>query len=295
MQTISGHLGGESAPFHDAPDPRAARNRAGQGALRFELVGGRTVVHTARANSPLRLLTPKNHGDAAWTFVSNFGGGLVDGDALAIDVRVGDGARALVGTQASTKVYRSPRGCSQRLDASVGNGGLLVLLPDPVTCFAEARYEQQIHIQLDAGASLIAIDTVTSGRAARGERWDFARYVSRMRIVREGRPWLFDSLLLDPNQGDLRTRMGRFDVFATIIALGPCAALVRGGLLESCFAPVSGDGIGRSIVRAASPIGDDGAIARIAATRVELATNAIRALLEPLDRELGDNPFARKW
>ena len=91
----------------------------------------RTVVATAFAASPLRLLTPGNHGDAAWVFLASLGGGLLDGDRIDIDVDVGEGASALLGTQASTKVYRSAGsatgslGSSQRLSARVAAGARL--------------------------------------------------------------------------------------------------------------------------------------------------------------------------
>src|SRR5262245_60409912 len=54
----------------------------------------RSVVTRAFARSPLRLLTPANHGHAAWVYTSSYGGGLVDGDRLAVDVEVKPGAAA---------------------------------------------------------------------------------------------------------------------------------------------------------------------------------------------------------
>src|SRR6266508_3728405 len=104
--------------------------------------GGRSLVHGAYATSPLRLLTPSNHGRAAWVYTSSYGGGLVDGDRIAIDVDVTSGATAFVSTQASTKVYRSPNGTTATLHGRVGPGALLVMAPDPVVCFADARYRQ---------------------------------------------------------------------------------------------------------------------------------------------------------
>src|SRR5690349_4466504 len=123
------------------PPVTELRAPAAPGEAILEVARGeaRSVVLRAAARSPLRLLLPRNHGDAIWAYQSSLGGGLVDGDDVTLRVRVGAGAAALVATQASTKVYRSPRGCRQRVDAEVGDGGLLVLLPDPVVCYAGAR------------------------------------------------------------------------------------------------------------------------------------------------------------
>ena len=272
----------------------------GEGALRFERACGargardqktKTAIHTALASSPLHLLTPRNHGDAAWVYVANFGGGLVDGDALRLRVDVGQGARALLATQASTKVYRSPRGCSQRVDIDVAADGFFALVPDPVTCFAGARYTQETTVRLAAGATLVYVDAVTCGRSAHGERWDFARYASRTRIEHDGRVVVLDGLLLDPEHGDLASRMGRFDALATVIALGPEAHAIREAILGSA-PPLE---TRAALVESASPLGEHGALARIAATSVERLTTRVRELLLPLAAELGDDPFARKW
>ena len=125
--------------------PRALLVPSAAGRGEIEVVrrpDGCSVVARAYATSPLRLLTPTNHGHAAWIYGSSYGGGLVDGDAVAIDVNVAAGATAFVSTQASTKVYRSFRGARTATVARIGAGGLLVLAPDPVVCDAGARYRQ---------------------------------------------------------------------------------------------------------------------------------------------------------
>src|SRR5439155_3199094 len=107
----------------------------GVGELRFERMAGRTVLTRVFATSPLKVLNPNTAGRAAWACLATYGGGLVSGDALQIGLETGPGAAALVTTQASTKVYRSEAGASQRLHARAAAESLLVLLPDPVTCF----------------------------------------------------------------------------------------------------------------------------------------------------------------
>ncbi len=263
---------------------------AGRGAVAFELSGARTVLRTVRAATPLQLLTPRNHGHGAWVVVASLGGGLVDGDAVQLDVEVGAGAACLLGTQASTKVYRCPeRTCRQALHARVAADGVLVAIPDPVACFAGARYEQSVRVDLAASASIVLVDAFTSGRSARGERWDFVRYASRTTLTREGAPLLLDATLLDPAHGDLRARMGRFDAFATLVVAGPRAAGLRAAALAAPAPPTA------ALVTASSPLGDDGAVVRFAGTSVEIVTVALRDRLAGLDAILGDDPFARKW
>jgi len=267
--------------LHVGPD-------AGRGHLVFTRVGARTVIEAARANTPLKLLTPDNHGHAAWAFATSFGGGLVDGDALDLSVRVNHDASALVSTQSQTKVFRGPRGATQVLTADVADGALLALLPDPVACFAGARYSQHTTIALAPTATVIAVETFTSGRQAHGDRWCFARYASRLSITRPPTPLLSDAVLLDAAHGPIDRRMRGFDAMATVVAVGPRATEVRAAMLAA-------HGERASTAVAASELGPDGTLARLAGPSAEAVADKVHALLASLAASLGDNPFARKW
>ena len=144
----------------------------------------------------------------------------MDGDRIALDVDVGPGAAAFLSTQASTKVYRSQRGTSSELHARVSTEGLLAVIPDPVVCFAASRYRQVQSFDLSADSGLVLVDWVSSGRHASGERWAFDEYVARLRARVEGRLVLHDALALRGDDGDLRDRLGRFDVLAVLLILG---------------------------------------------------------------------------
>ena len=149
--------------------PTRAERRNGCGRIAVVRARGRSVVRSVYATSPLRLLTPKNHGHGAWIYASSYGGGLVDGDAIAIQATVGIGAMAFLSTQSATKVYRSPHGTEVELHAEVGENGLLISAPDAVVCFAGARYRQTQRVNLAAGAGLILLDWMTSGRRESGD------------------------------------------------------------------------------------------------------------------------------
>jgi urease accessory protein len=257
------------------------------GAGVVEVAPGGCVTRLA-ATSPLQLLTPRNHGRAAWVFASNHGGGLVDGDCLRLDVRVAAGGAAYLTTQASTKVYRGA--AAQELDAVVERDGLLVSLPDPVVCFAGAAYRQRSLCRLAEGASLVWLESLSAGRVENGERWAFARYQSSLRVERDGRPAIVDGLLLDPQHGALESRLGRFAALATLVATGPAVRALR----EQWLAPTE---LSRRapVLIAPSPIGDDAVVVRMAAESMLALGNVLRSLLAPLVPLLGDDPFARKW
>jgi urease accessory protein len=264
---------------------------AGEGALVFDVVGSRTAIASARARAPLKLLTPKNHGSARWTFVATYGGGLVDGDSISLDVRLGRGARAVLGTQASTKVYRCPRGqARQTLEAQVAEGGLLVVAPDPLVPFAGSRYEQRATIRLAKDASLAWVDVLACGRASRGERWAMARYATRTRILREGELACDDALVLEAEGRDLPRAMGRFDAIATLFLVGPALRATCDALLARPLAPRRA-----ALIFTAARLGDFGACVRVAGATTGAVTAFVRDALSDVRASLGDDPFARKW
>jgi urease accessory protein len=269
----------------------------GTGSLSFRLRadGARTVAERCAARSPLKLLTPKNHGSSAWVFSASLGGGLVDGDTVTVDAQVHPGARALLGTQASTKVYRSESiGCRQTLAARVAEGGSLVVLPDPVSPFAGSRFTQRSEVHLAEGASLLLVDAFSCGRVAHGERWDLARYASTTQVHRGDALLLHDAVLLDPAHGALAERMGRIEAFATLSLFGERFRPIVEAVLAA------NDPLSRrpDVLVSANRLvtgAEVGAVVRLAAISVERLTTTLRTLLRNLPEILGDDPFARKW
>ena len=222
-------------------------------------------------------------------YAATYGGGLLGGDAIALDIHLNDGARALVSTQASTKVYRSHLGASQRLRARAGADTLLVLLPDPVTPFARSQYEQEQRIELASGATLVAVDWMTAGRVNSGERWEGTSYSNRTWIHRDGALLLHDALRLDPQDSDVPARMGRFNCFASAVAIGPAvrAAAIRlaGALGE---APIRRRA---DVLVSAAPLADDGVLLRVAGTSTQQVAAVLKQHLAFLPSLLDDDPW----
>jgi urease accessory protein len=246
---------------------------------------GRSAVHRARPSGPLRLLCPRRPGPVAWVVASNLGGGLVDGDDLALEVTVERGATCVVTTQASTKVFRGA--ARQRTRVTVGEAGAAIVVPDPVVPFRGAVIEQATSIDLAATSSLVLVDTITAGRVAHGERWAAARIDSALEIATAAVVQLRDRLRLD---GDAARRMRRFDALATCVLLGPRVTACAATQLARLGRAVPG----APVVVAGSPL-LDGAVFRLAGERVDLVTAAARALVCDACAELGEHPWRRRW
>ncbi len=132
---------------------------------------------------------------------------------------------------------RAPRpirgsvGVRQRVEATVGEHALLVVISDPLVPFADARIDALLDVELGDGATLAAVEGLAAGRVASGERWAAARCQTRLRVRRGGALLLDDALLLDPAQGDVAARMGPFDAWANVVLVRARSA--RGGELAA--------------------------------------------------------------
>lgn len=270
----------------------------GQGAIRIVRRGHRSVAERVAAASPLRLLTPRNHGGAAWIYTSSFGGGFVDGDCQAIDLDVAPDASAYLSSQASTKVYRSVRGATADLRARVGEQGLLVVAPDPVVCFADARFRQRQEFDVARSGALVAVDWLTSGRRESGERWSFAQYTNRLIVRIDGALIVHEVMSLRREDGDLGTRLGRFDVLAIVLVIGAPLLPFAASLVEASEKePVRRRPAQLSVATPLThrDLGTVGCVVRIAGPSVEAVGRSIRSALSFVPALLGDDPWARKW
>jgi urease accessory protein len=271
--------------------PSETRAKAGWGELAVELVAGQSAATSAEAHSPLKLLAPRPRGLSVWAYLSNFGGGLLPGDRLDFNLRIGAGARCFLGTQASTKIYRSgEKGAVQNhLAANVGPKGILVYAPDVAQSFATSIYRQNQTFHLaDSTSKLIFLDWYSSGRSARGERWQFSEYTSRAEI-RVGEKLVFlDSIHLEKGVLiDLPSRMGRINCAATLVIIGHGTSLLD----ELASAPIS-KRTDLLVVGSAIP---GGVVLRFAGVSVEIVAREIFRRLRFVNEWLGDDPFLRKW
>ena len=260
--------------------------------LHFSHIRNKTVLTASRATSPLRILSPQNPGAAAWVYTSSFGGGLLAGDDLSVNVVVDARATAYLSTQSSTKIYRSDNGLVSRqsLDAKIAEDALLILLPDPVSCFAGARYHQKQRFDLSHTASLVLFDGFTSGRHASGERWAAAEYRTNNEIWLDGTCLLRDRLCLTP--GTTRLGMKSLNCLATLILIGP--------KLEAHAAHMSQQ-VQRLPVKPNTPVSISasplakGLILRAAGPNAESISQTIFSCLAFLTEFLGEAPWSRKW
>lgn len=193
-----------------------------------EREGGVSRLTRCLGYPPIKFINPRPQNGSCQVYVSNYGGGLVDGDAIVMKVECLPGSRAYLGTQSSTKVYKSEGkgGCSQETIGTVHANAMAVVCPDPVVPFAGSRYRQTQTWEVHPEADLILFDWLQPGRAARGEVFAYSRLRSELRVTRPGgRPILSERFDLEPESQDpFRCgHFGAFRSFLNVYLIGPRA------------------------------------------------------------------------
>jgi urease accessory protein len=168
-------------------------------------------------------------------------GGLVGGDRLETQIRVREGASALVTTPAAQKLYRSAgKESSQRTLLQVDSGASLEWLPAETIVFDGALSQQRTRIDLALAAACIAWDIGCFGRPASELFFARGRFRQELEIWRVGEPLLIERSSLDGGSSLLRERFGYggFTVYGSLYAapyaLDVAPALVKHLRAELC-------------------------------------------------------------
>jgi len=162
--------------------------------------------------------------EADTVFIQSPTGGVAQGDRHDVSITVGDEAIAHVSTQSSTKVQTMTCNyAAADTTLSVGAGGHLDYVPEPTILHADSRYLQELSVDLAPGATAVVSDVVVPGRLARGERFEFERYLSRVRATGPDGHLFEDATHLTPGDEDPTAPgvLGEFTVYGTTFVLAP--------------------------------------------------------------------------
>ena len=226
-----------SSPF--AP----TQSKPGTGLIHLALLEPNTPrLRTVNYQYPLKLVSPApsrlDDQLVHTVYLLTYGGGLVAGDTIDLQITIERNTRLVLLTQGSTKLFKSPARdvvSKQSMIVDIGTGAALCYLPDPVQPFERCCFEQKQVYNIvfpDSGltgtGSLCVLDWVSNGRAANGEDWSFYHYGSRNEIVLcepggKRKLLLRDAVVLDDGGIDhsIAARMDGLAVFGTLILFGP--------------------------------------------------------------------------
>ena len=133
--------------------------------LDYSLERQRTVARYAH-DGPLRILQSLYpEGDAVChNVLIHPPGGLVGGDTLALDIRVGAGAHGLITTPGATRFYRSLGASAvQSTQISLSDQARLEWLPLENLCHIDCRAENRLTLDLAPGSEILGWDITALG------------------------------------------------------------------------------------------------------------------------------------
>lgn len=161
-------------------------------------------------------------------------GGVAGGDALHLQVHVGEGAKALLTTPGAGKWYKANGTfATQALHFELAAGSGLEWLPQENILFDAAEVGFSTEIDLAADATLAAWDIVCLGRQAQQEVWQTGTYKLNQRIRRNGRLIWNERAHMQANDllKQSRVGLGGSVVFGTFLV---CAGAVPAEVLQAC-------------------------------------------------------------
>jgi len=252
--------------------------------------GGTALVHDY-ATVPFHIsgsLGHDPHPEAETVFIQSPTGGVAQGDRHDIEIDVEAGGVAHVSTQSSTKVQSMNRNyAAADATLSVGENAHLDYVPEPTILHADSRYFQDLRLELDARATAVLGDIVVPGRPARGERFEFERYLSRVRCSGSDGLLFEDATHLTPADANPTAAgvLGEFTVYGTLFVVAPDRD--TDGLSDQLHEAVA-DGEARAGATAL-PNGA-GVAVRALGDRAETVEAALHAAWDEARRELLDAP-----
>ena len=156
-------------------------------------------------------------------FLMQLGGGIVEGERYNINVELKENVRAIITTQAASKVYKCENSYEsfQETTLKLEENSILEYITDPVILYKDAVYRQENNIYMTKSSTLIYTDGITSGWSPDKKRFQYEKAKLKTNIYMDGVPVLLDNMLINPREDDIDGLgfMEGYKNFATLIIL----------------------------------------------------------------------------
>ena len=229
----------ELAAFQDEPLQMKSGTVGKTGFLHlgFERRGGSTILAKLERRAPYMaqraLYCDQEMPDLAWVFLITTTGCLLQGDRMALDVRLGAGAQAHVTTQSATKIHAMDMNyAAQTQTIALADDAYLEFLPDPVIPHRNARFVSDTRISISPTATLLFSEIIQPGRKHHHPDECFGATVMSLSTAAarsDGSRLFSEKLLIDPLRYPMRQTgvMDSFDVLGNVILCTPKAKADR--------------------------------------------------------------------
>ena len=190
----------------------------------------RTAISRLNTQSPLlvqRALYPDTSlPRMAHVYLMSSSGGILQGDRFEIEIEAEANTMARITTQSATKIYKMDKGYAfQKININANDGSYVEFVPRQLIPFKSSRFCQDVRISASTGSTVMYSETVSAGRIASGENFDFDACFLRMRVYdSESRLLFSDVCNIDPAQDRKETferLFGGKSIWSTVYVVTP--------------------------------------------------------------------------
>ena len=136
----------------------------------------------------------------------------MEGEKYKNVITLKKGARSIITTQASTKVYKCPNSIKTEQETLIKleEDSVLEYITDTVILYKDAMYKQVNDIYMDGSSTFIYTDGITSGWCPQGEDFQYSSVQLITKVYVDNKIVLLDNLLVNPRENDV-TKLGYFE------------------------------------------------------------------------------------
>ncbi len=168
--------------------------------LETTCVRGRSKLTQMINIPPTKFIAPESHAAGALCFIANYGGGMLGGDNVSLNIKIGCNSGLVLLPQANSRAYTNKDGktASQHMHITVHPGGKFIYNADPLVLHAKSKYLQNTEIKLHDNAGAIIVDWFSIGRSENGEVFLFSEYLSTLKAESPISTFLIDKQYFRP-------------------------------------------------------------------------------------------------
>ena len=137
----------------------------------------------------------------AHIYLMSSAGSILENDRFDIRIDAGSNTCSSITTQAASKVHPMQQGyAGQYTTINLGRNVYLEYVPDQIIPYSSSRYHQEVTIKIRDDSFMIYAETLSAGRIASNEVFNFDVCVLKTRILDEKGLVLNDSMKLEPSK-----------------------------------------------------------------------------------------------
>jgi urease accessory protein len=177
---------------------------------------GTTYITRCQGQVPVSPRIVSNEGDVAEVVLVQTAAGILSGDHLRIEVRLGPRARLRLSTVGATIAYPALVPASHSLSVEIAAAGRFAWLPGPLVLANGSNLAGEVRLEVESGGAAYVRELIVTGRHCERP----GRFEGILRCVVGGAPLLHDRTHIAPSAVDSSLTLGGARAYLSAALLG---------------------------------------------------------------------------